>query len=482
MIIKNILRGLSLSAPRPDVMYDGGIIMKKRRKQGLWLRRNLPLLIAAAALVLLILIIVLVAKGCSKTSDTTIQAEAFSTKTTIGLPVSAELNSADFVSYGGYQFTTKKSLSAMSKLVTKNNDGVTAESFTNSYGTCAVFTKANESGGTDTWCLYAKDPQNTKNWYIFMGEHRELALESGTLDLLLPLHLITDAELLDTMFAALQPGTPYTCGLDKLPDGQTLSSLFRTFYETSGLYTVTGSDSGFTLVPRGGAQELTFQFDEQDGSGRFMISVPQNTEPQPTASAVVTYGKDDPVTLPEDASVALSTVLLQANYKKTGKTADYKYTVDLSGQVYEVALDWKDNTWNGSVRYNGQVAMLVTKSSCTVASIFASNGLGGTPQRDTAKWPNDVQELVITPMAESMATTNDVNVRTAPSTNSEVLMTMPTDTVVAVIGVSEDTEDGAWYEIWYNEVCAYLNAKYVKSISSAAPATSEPTTTAEPTE
>ena len=101
-----------------------------------------------------------------------------------------------------------------------------------------------------------------------MGEHRELALESGTLDLLLPLHLITDAELLDTMFATLQPGTPYTCGLDKLPDGQTLSSLFRTFYETSGLYTVTGSDSGFTLVPRGGAQELTFQFDEQDGSGR----------------------------------------------------------------------------------------------------------------------------------------------------------------------------------------------------------------------
>ena len=175
-------------------------------------------------------------------------------------------------------------------------------------------------------------------------------------------------------------------------------------------------------------------------------------------------------------------MLLQANYKKTGKTADYKYTVDLNGQVSEVALDWKDNTWNGSVRYNGQVAMLVTKSSCTVASIFASNGLGGTPQRDTAKWPNDVQDLVITPMAESMATTNDVNVRTAPSTNSEVLMTMPTDAVVAVIGVSEDTEDGAWYEIWYNEVCAYLNAKYVKSISSAAPATSEPTTPAEPTE
>ena len=40
--------------------------MNKRRKQSIWLRRNLPLLIAAAALVLLVLIIVLVARGCSK--------------------------------------------------------------------------------------------------------------------------------------------------------------------------------------------------------------------------------------------------------------------------------------------------------------------------------------------------------------------------------------------------------------------------------
>ena len=449
--------------------------MNRRRKQSIWLRRNLPLLIAVAALVLLVLIIVLVARGCSKGSDTVIQAKAFSTGTTIDLPLSAELNESDFVSYGGYQFTTKKKLSALSKLITKNNDGVTAETYTNSYGDCGVYTKPNESGGKDTWCLYVKDPKNTnEQWYFFMGEHREIALDSGTLDMLLPLHLISDASLRDTMFAAIQPGTPYTCGVSKLPDGQTLSGLFRTFYEESGLYTVTTSDKGFTLVPRGGAQELMFQFDEQDTNGQFMITVPQAAEPQPSTSAVVTYCKDDPVTLPEIDAAELSAVLIEANYKKTGKTADYQYTVDVGGQIYEVALDWKDNTWNGSVRYNGQVAMLVTKSSCTIASIFASNHLGGTPERDTAKWPADVQELVITPKAESMATTNDVNVRSAPSTNSEVLMTMPTDTVVAVIGVSEETEDGAWYEIWYNEVCAYMNAKYVKPVASAAaPATTE---------
>ena len=217
--------------------------MNKRRKQSIWLRRNLPLLIAAAALVLLVLIIVLVARGCSKGSDTVIRAKAFSTGTTIELPLSAELNESDFVSYGGYQFTTKKKLSALSKLITKNNEGITAETYTNSYGECGVYTKTNESGGTDSWCLYVKDPKNTnEKWYFFMGEHREIALDSGTLDLLLPLHLITDASLRDTMFAAVQPGTPYTCGIDKLPDGQTLSGLFRAFYEASGLYTVTTSD------------------------------------------------------------------------------------------------------------------------------------------------------------------------------------------------------------------------------------------------
>ena len=86
------------------------------------------------------------------------------------------------------------------------------------------------------------------------------ALSNITAFTSLPLHLITDASLRDTMFAAVQPGTPYTCGIDKLPDGQTLSGMFRAFYEASGLYTVTTSDKGFTLVPRGGAQELMFQF------------------------------------------------------------------------------------------------------------------------------------------------------------------------------------------------------------------------------
>ncbi|MFR3448168.1 MAG: hypothetical protein ACLTUE_10225 [Oscillospiraceae bacterium] len=40
-----------------------------------------------------------------------------------------------------------------------------------------------------------------------------------------------------------------------------------------------------------------FQFDEQDANGQFMITVPQAAEPQPSTSAVVTYGSDDPVSV-----------------------------------------------------------------------------------------------------------------------------------------------------------------------------------------
>lgn len=150
--------------------------MNRRRKQSIWLRRNLPLLIAVAALVLLVLIIVLVARGCSKSSDTVIKAKAFSTGTTIDLPLSAELNESDFVSYGGYQFTTKKKLSALNKLIVKNNDGITAATYTNSYGECGVYTKPNESGGTDSWCLYVKDPKNTnENGISYGGAPRDRA-------------------------------------------------------------------------------------------------------------------------------------------------------------------------------------------------------------------------------------------------------------------------------------------------------------------
>ena len=86
------------------------------------------------------------------------------------------------------------------------------------------------------------------------------------------------------------------------------------------------------------------------------------------------------------------------------------------------------------MRYNGQVAMLVTKSSCTVASIFASNHLGGTPERDTAKWPADVQELAITPKAESLSTPHHAHAPSPPLPTQSFSQPSPPR---AVIGVSE---------------------------------------------
>lgn len=104
----NILREVYPRASQPRTQsWRYGYEQKKKAKH--LAAQKSPLLIAAAALVLLVLIIVLVARGCSKGSDTVIRAKAFSTGTTIELPLSAELNESDFVSYGGYQFTTKKS-------------------------------------------------------------------------------------------------------------------------------------------------------------------------------------------------------------------------------------------------------------------------------------------------------------------------------------------------------------------------------------
>lgn len=425
-----------------------------KRRQSSWVRRRLPMLVAIAAIVLLVLIIVLIARGCSKKPSEGIEAKAFSTGTVITLPVNAELNNGDFVSYGGYQFETGKKLGSMAKLVTKNNDGVTGTSYSNSYGVCWVFTRKNDAG-TDSWCLYQRDPGQTKNWYIFMGEHREVSLPTGAFDTLLPLHLITDAALRDSMFGRIELGTPYSCGCDKMPEGQTIAGMFRAFYEESNLYNVSTSEMGFTLVPKGSAQQLIFQFND-DGS-KFMVTVPEDTEPEPTANATVRSGSGDPVTLIENDALSLSSILLQSNFKRTGKPADYTYTADLDGKSYELSLEWKDNTWAASVHCDDGFAVLTTRNACTVAAILANNLVGDMPAR------SDEVTASFAAMPTCMATTTGLNVRSQPSTNSTRLATLQENTAVAVIAKSDD----GWYEVLYNDKRAYMSADYLKAVYSA---------------
>ena len=431
------------------------------RRKSSWVRRRLPMIVAAAALVVLVLLIVLLAKGCSKKTDEAILAKAFSTEAQLGLPISATLNPGDFVSYGGYQFETKTKLDKMASLILKNNDGVTGTSYQNSYGKFWLFTKTNEAAsGTDSWCLYQREP-SVPNWYIYMAPYRQMTLpEGGSMDLLLPLHLITDTNLLDSMGRRVQTETVYTCGLNSLPQDQTLSSLFRGFYEESGLYTVSSSDKGFTLVPKGGSQELSFLFDEAgDGTGQFIITVPVSTEPEPTQTASVSYNGGEAQELSQTDALTLSALLLQASYKAAGAGAEsYPYTVTAGEQTYEIALEWKSDAWQATVLSDQKTAVLPTRGSCTVAAIFTASGLEGMPKRETEKWPNGVSAEV-TAMATCMTTTTDVNVRTAPSTNSSILMTMPKDAAVAVVGKC----DSDWYEICYNDQLAYMSADYLQA-------------------
>ena len=161
--------------------------MKRRRRQ----RQRMLVLLGAVVLLAVVLIVII--SSCSKKNQGAgITAQAFSTGSELTLPVNAELNSGDYVSYGGYQFETGTKLAKMAKLITKNNENVTAASYDNAYGSAYLFTRDTGSG-VESWCLYQKDPAHISKWYIFMGNHREVELADGTLDLLLPLHLISDS-------------------------------------------------------------------------------------------------------------------------------------------------------------------------------------------------------------------------------------------------------------------------------------------------
>lgn len=423
------------------------------------------LAIGAGALLILIVLIVLLCKGCNSAPDTQIEATAFGSGTVLGLPLEAELNPGDYVSYGGYQFESGKKLSAMSKLITKNNEGVTAETYQNAYGSCAVFTREGE-GGAESWCLYQKDPANTKNWYIFMGMHREINLESGKLDVLLPLHLISDSYLRDNMGAHLELGTTYACGLDKLDAEQTVGALFRSFYEESGLYTISASADGFTIVPRGGTEELIFTFSETDGIGKFAINTPVIEEPEPSSTASASYDGGEEHELPEQDALTLSSALISAEYIDGEPANEPLYTADVDGTLYEIDAVWQDDTWSVTASTDGKTAELNALNSCTVMAVLAANDVGPTSLGGYEDvWPEDI---TLTPTASCMVTSTSVNVRSAPFSKGEftgsVLLTMEEGTPVAI---TAQVSNG-WYRINFNGSAAFMHGDYLKLAASPA--------------
>lgn len=426
--------------------------MKRRRRQ----RRRLLTLLGAVAILAIVLIVII--SSCSKKKQTEgITAKAFSTGSELTLPLDAELNSGDYLSYGGYQFESGKKISKLAKLITKNNENVTAKAFENAYGSSYLFTR-DTGAGVESWCLYQKDPANIADWYVFMGAHRELSMGSGTWDILLPLHLISDSYLKDNMGSRLSLDTAYACGAKNTDTS--MQEQFKTFYADSGLYNMVTLETGFILSDKLSSNEAEFRFEENGETAWFTIvsTTPEEQEPSSKAELSRTDKEDfEPVSLSESDAITLSTILIGANYK-TGTTAsEYPYKAAVGGQEYALELVWKDDTWSASVQTGEQTARLTTKQACTVAAIFGANGMMDMKDDESA-WPSDAGE--VTPMGQCMVTTNDVNVRSMPTTDSNnVLMTMLESSAVAVSG---KTENG-WYQIVYNEQFAYMSADYLKA-------------------
>lgn len=90
--------------------------MKRRRRQ----RQRMLVLLGAVVLLAVVLIVII--SSCSKKNQGAgITAQAFSTGSELTLPVNADLNSGDYVSYGGYQFDDRnKALPRWQSFITKN--------------------------------------------------------------------------------------------------------------------------------------------------------------------------------------------------------------------------------------------------------------------------------------------------------------------------------------------------------------------------
>lgn len=85
-------------------------------------------------------------------------------------------------------------------------------------------------------------------------------------------------------------------------------------------------------------------------------------------------------------------------------------------------------------------------------ALLGVNGL--MPVQET----ND--EVTVSALVDCMATTNDVNVRSTPSTSSTILVTLPQNSPVAVTGKTE-----GWYQVLFNDQLAYMSADYLRAVS-----------------
>lgn len=428
------------------------------------MKKTFALLLAMAMLVCLF-------AGCSGSSGGALQARAFGSDQTLLLDVKAEVNGGDFVSYGGYQFETGKKLDAMQKLITKKNEGIASAVFENDYGPCWLFSKEDGSV-THYWCLYQKEPQNIKNWYIFVGAHRELRLDNENYDLLLPLHLISDSYVRDNMANRLELDTAYACGLKDAEN--TMEELFYSFYASSGLYTITASDNGFLLTSRqAGAQQLQFTFNETDSGSWFTISVPAPAEPEPSATASVSYippdGTDE-VTyeLGEAEALSLSAMLLGLDYSGEGDLSESiqlepTYSVAIGDQTYSIDCTWTDDTWDGHAGNGEGYADLNPNEACLCMGAVNANASAFDALTTSDKWPADL-DAEITPYGACMVVTaTSLNVRENPSTNGDIVQSLPQSTLVAVSG---KTNNG-WYCIYIDGQYAFVSADYLATPNSA---------------
>lgn len=422
------------------------------------MKKLLALLLACAMFAALL-------TGCSGSADETgIPAQAFSTGTVLVLPLKAELNEGNYVSYGGHQFNSSKKLEKLENLITKNNESVTATEYENAYGVCALFTVETPSG-TDAWCLYRTDPSNTKDQYIFSGLHRELTLPDMQMDILMPLHLISDSHIRDNMGSRVMLNTEYACGLKDADS--TLAALFQSFYQSSGLYRITSAENGFILALSDPSSklQLQFSFSQHDDSDWFTITDATEHEPEPSDTVSVrwtqTADEGEEETAPVEAqllgddALQLSALLISLSYSAGSTDVAYPYSVSFDESSYSLRLLWKDNAWSGTVECEAKTSALTTKSASVVAALLFNNGLIELDENEENVAPDG-----IVPMADCMATTGDVNVRSQPSTSGTILETLPKDSPVAVTA-----RTGDWYQIIFGDQVAYMSAQYLKDVN-----------------
>lgn len=173
---------------------------------------------------------------------------------------------------------------------------------------------------------------------------------------------------------------------------------------------------------------------------QMMIRAPEDTPD----SANIWKDNLDATIAGEDGAFLIS-IVTSAAFADADTASEPSFGIRINGVRYGVDLYLQDCIWHCDLKQDGKTAVITGQDALQIASIYQANGLSVTNWQD------------ITPSSGVKTTTAGLNLRSLPSTDGQIVTTVPAGTSLTITGQT----DTGWCQVIYYDMTLYASTEYL---------------------